>query len=472
MPRRTKIVATYGPAIDSDEAIARVLEAGADVIRLNFSHGDHAGHGAAIARIRAAADRAGRAVAILQDLRGPKVRLGVLPGDGVDLAAGATVLLAAAETTKDPRALLPVTGYPTLAQDVVAGQTILLDDGAVRLRAAETTPEGVRCEVLVGGRLSSHKGINFPETRLASLETITAKDEEDLRFGLSQEVDWIALSFVRSAADITRLKERIDAHGADTPVIAKIEKKEALADLDAIVTAADGIMVARGDLGVETPLEEVALRQKEIIRECNRQGRIVITATQMLESMITHASPTRAEVSDVSNAILDGSDAVMLSGETAVGAHAVDAVAIMSRIAERTEAMLQGNRALAHSPYLDQVADAVAHAVCQLAQEIEADAILCFTRAGFTARLVSRYRPRSPVVALSPDLRTVRRLAPVWGVRPILVREEGGEAPLDAALREAQEAGIVRKGEKVIVAAGVSPGALWGQPNLIRVEIL
>jgi pyruvate kinase len=470
--RRTKIVATYGPALEADGRLRRLIECGADVIRLNFSHGDHARFLSAIQHIRAESERLGRVVAILQDLRGPKVRVGNLGPSAITLTPGEAVILASGASPGDP-GTIPVDGYPTFREDVRPGEAILLNDGAIRLRAAEVVPSGVRCEVLVGGPLTSNKGINLPETKLRTLDTITAKDEADLAFGIENGVDWIALSFVRCAADVKRLRAKIEKHGADTPIIAKIEKREALQDLDAIVGSADGIMVARGDLGVETELEEVALRQKEIIRECNRQGKAVITATQMLESMIANPVPTRAEVSDVSNAIIDGSDAVMLSGETAVGAYPFEAVSFMARIAERTELMLDAERALARRPFLDSVPDAVAHAACQTAHEIKADALICLTRSGLTARLVSRYRPQCPILAVSPDPQSLRRLALVWGVRPVLGGPEGmRERLVDAALRLVVGAGHLRAGQKVVITGGVSEGVLRGQTNMVRTEVV
>ena len=472
LTRKTKIVATHGPAMAEKDRLEQIIEGGADVIRLNFSHGDHAQHLAAIQAIRAVARRQNRIVAILQDLRGPKIRVGMLSPDPVELSVGETVRLTAAASSDDPK-MIPIDGYPTFQEDVKPGEIVLVNDGAVRLRATEMKRSSLECEVLIGGPVFSRKGINLPETRLRTLETITAKDEADLAFGIQQEVDWIALSFVRSAEDVNRLRAAIASLGTDTPIIAKIEKREALRDLNAIVDAADGIMVARGDLGVETALEEVALRQKEIIRECNRQGKLVITATQMLESMMAHPTPTRAEVSDVSNAIIDGSDGIMLSGETAVGAYPVEATTFMARIAERTERMLDSERAVARQPFLESVPDAVAHAACLTAYEIKADALVCLTRSGLTARLVSRYRPACPIFAVSPDPRTARRLAPVWGVRPLLGGTQTGEWEcIEAALSGVLEAGVLRKGQRIVITGGVSPGVLRRQTNLIRVEIL
>ncbi len=473
MSRNTKIVATYGPAVASNETLTALVQAGVDVVRLNMSHGDHAQHKQAIAQVRQIAAEVGRPVALLLDLRGPKIRVGTLAQDPQTLVQGNEVVLVTTPGAGHPGETLPIEGYPALGEDVKAGERILLDDGAIRLRVLQVGPIGIRCEIEVGGDVRSRRGVNLPQTHLRSLATLTAKDLDDLELGLAHGVDYMALSFVRSAQDVQSLKERIAARGASIPVIAKIEKREALEDLSAIVASADGIMVARGDLGVETALEEVALRQKEIIRACNRQGKVVITATQMLESMIAHATPTRAEVSDISNAIFDGTDALMLSGETAIGAHPVEAVAIMARIAERTETALDGERLLAQRPFLHQVPDAVAHAACVTAHEIEARALVCLTHSGNTARLVSRYRPKCPVIAFSPDGAVVRRLAIVWGVTPVQLGEDlHGEELIAAGLAKARETGLVREGDRVVITAGVSAGALRGQTNLVRVETL
>lgn len=480
MTRKTKIVATHGPALAGDERLRAALEAGVDVVRLNLSHAGHDQHRAALRAVRGTADAIGREVGVLLDLRGPKIRVGALEPEPRPLASGDRVVLvpcAAAGAMPAPagadRSAIPIDGHPTLAEDVRPGESVLLDDGALRLRVTGVRPCGIDCEVVIGGELRSRKGVNLPETRLASLECPTEKDWQDLAFGLSEGVDWIALSFVRSAADITRLRERIRAAGGSQPVIAKIEKREALADLEAIVRSADGVMVARGDLGVETELAEVTLRQKEIIRACNRQGRVVITATQMLESMIRRSSPTRAEVADVSNAIFDGTDALMLSGETAVGEHPVEAIAVMASIAEHTEGALDAGRLLAESPYLEEVPDVVAHAACVTAHEVRAAALLCLTRSGLTARLVSRYRPACPVLALSPSAAVVRRLALVWGVRPVeLAIDLPGDALVAAALAAVRERGLVAPGARVVVTAGMGSGVLAGQTNLLRVEVV
>jgi len=478
MGRKTKIVATYGPAVADPQTLERLLAAGVDVVRMNMSHGEPAEHEKAITDVRRIAARLGRPVAVLLDLRGPKIRLGRLADEPVEVCAGESVFLAdgpgAQAPARDERmTVLPVEGYPRLHEDVRPGEPVLLDDGAVRLEAVTPRTDGVECRVLVDGPLSSHKGVNLPATKLVALDIPTEKDWADLDFGLAHGVDWIALSFVRSGADIRRLQQGIAARGAQAPVIAKIEKREALAHLDEILAAADGVMVARGDLGVETELEEVALHQKEIIRACNRAGKVVITATQMLESMVTQASPTRAEVADVSNAIFDGTDAIMLSGETAVGRYPVEAVSYMARIAERTDDAIAKDPCLAERPYLSGVPDAVAHAACVTAQQIGAQALVCLTRSGLTARLVSRYRPQCSIVAASPRAETVRRLALVWGVRPTLFDERpDGHTQAEEALDAARAAGFVKAPGRVVITAGVSTGALRGQTNLVRVEEL
>jgi pyruvate kinase len=484
--RNTKIVATYGPALANDERLRAALRAGANVFRLNMSHADHAAHAAAIRAIREASAGAGMPTAILLDLRGPKIRVGALGVGAIRLAAGETVTLEPGADPGDPGAAapavrlappapghIPIDGYPALGRDVRAGEPVLLDDGELRLIVREATPAGVRCEVVVGGELRAHKGVNLPETQLASLECPTPRDWDDLAFALAQGVDWIALSFVRQAQDIARLRARIEAAGADTPIIAKIEKREALRDLEAIVAAADGVMVARGDLGVETELAEVTLRQKEIIRACNRAGKVVITATQMLESMIHHPTPTRAEVADVSNAIFDGTDALMLSGETAVGEYPIEAIAFMASIAGHTETALDAGRALAARPFLDEVPDAVAHAACVTAHEIGAAALVCLTRSGLTARLVSRYRPGCPIIAMCATPATARRLAPVWGVAALeMAPQLPDEERVAAALAGVRHAGLVPAGGKVVLTAGVGSSSLSRRTNLVRVEVM
>ncbi len=472
MTRNTKIVATYGPATASAEKVAEILDAGADVIRLNFSHGALDSHREAITTIRNVASKMGKHTAILQDLRGPKIRVGVLEPDMVLLKHGDSVRLYPGSGPGSAMEI-PVEGCPSLTRDLKTGHDVLLNDGAIRLHVKHVGADYVECEVVVGGELSSRKGVNFPDSSLEGIATVTEKDRADLEFGLEHGVDIVALSFVRSADDIRLLRSIMKEQGKMVPIVAKIEKREALKDLNRIVAEADGVMVARGDLGVETRLEEVTIWQKEIIRECNRQGKVVITATQMLESMIEHPVPTRAEVSDVANAIMDGTDAVMLSGETAVGSFPREAVEMMVRIASRTERVLDRERLLAQHPFTDEVRDAVAHAACVVAHEVRADALICRTRSGATARLVSRYRPRCPIIAVSPKPATVRQLGLVWGVQAIeSAYVEEDEGLMVAAIEDAKRAGLVREGQTVVVTAGISSGRLHGETNMVRVEVL
>ncbi len=469
----TKIIATYGPAVMDEDKLTGIIAAGADVIRLNFSHGEYDSHRAAVQQIRTIAARLDAGVAILQDLRGPKIRLGILEPDVFSLQDDATVYVYTGDTTGTPDHL-PVNGYDTLAEDVKPGEAILLNDGTVRLKVVGVNAKNeIECKVINGGEIASRKGVNLPETDLKTLETITDKDWADLAFGCELDVDFIALSFVRNAEDVNKLKAKILKHGKEIPVIAKIEKREALVNLDMIIAAADGIMVARGDLGVETDLEEVALHQKDIIRACNQQGKVVVTATQMLETMVHAPVPTRAEVSDISNAIFDGTDAIMLSAETATGKYPLETVRIMDRIARRTEQGLDPNRMLAKNPFMQDIGDAVAHAACVTANEIGAKALVCLTRSGLTAQLVSRYRPSCPVFAISPSENTVRQMSIVWGVMALQVEPGMVEEKLILRSMELiQETGMIKKGDRVVITAGVSHGDLRGQTNLVRVEII
>jgi pyruvate kinase len=415
--RRTKIVCTLGPATDRGSVLRRLVRAGMDVARLNFSHGVAADHVRRIEQVRAEAQEAGRTVAILQDLQGPKIRLGDFADpNGVLLNGGREVLIM-------PGAFLGTaeriaTTYRRLAHDVKAGDSILINDGAVELRVLGTDGQTVRARVVRGGRVLPHKGLNMPGCDITA-PPLTEKDLRDLEIGLEHEVDYVALSFVRRAHDVLALRRRLRAANRNTPIIAKLEKPEAIENLDEILSACEGVMVARGDLGVELSPEVVPLLQKKIIRRANAAGRIVITATQMLESMIQNPRPTRAEASDVANAILDGTDAVMLSGETAAGAFPVEAFEMMSRIAFSTQ---QGDVGLIPARPDHRAigfAHALSHAARQIAQDdSEVQAIACYTKSGTTARLLSKDRPGLPVYAFSPDAHVRRQLALYWGVTP------------------------------------------------------
>jgi len=468
--RRTKIVATIGPACDAPERLDALLAAGVDVARLNFSHEDRAAHGARIRRLREAAARAGRHLAILQDLAGPKVRVGPMADGPVALQPGQAFAITSRPVPGDAERVS--TNTPQLPAAVRPGDHLLLADGALELEVESADAETIRARVLVGGTLGAGKGINLP-SRSLDVPSLTAKDEADLAFGVEQGVDLVAVSFVRGAADVEAARDRLRAAGGDQPLVAKIEKHEALADLDAIVAAADGVMVARGDLGVETPLASVPRVQKRIIAACNHAGKPVITATQMLLSMVESRRPTRAEVADVANAVLDGSDALMLSEETAVGAQPAEAVAVMARAAADAEIgfphdhWLQRGEAGACPP-----PEAVARGACELARELDAAALVAFTYSGSTARLAARCRPRQPVLALTPREATCRRLSLVWGVRPALCEDLADtDAMLARAAAAAAEAGLAGPGQRLVVIAGLPMGKPGGT-NLIKVETL
>lgn len=480
---RTKIVCTIGPASREPETLRQLMLAGMDVARLNFSHGDQPTHAENIERIRAAAVEVGRAcpeqsqraVAILADLQGPKLRVGTMEGVGVPLLEGTQVTLTTDDVIGRGPEALPVQ-YGTLPRLVSPGDHILLDDGLLELQVLTTSETEIHCQVLAGGILKSRKGINLPRVPL-DIPAITAKDRQDLAFALAHQVDWIALSFVRTAAEVLELKSLIrdlSSQEEPVPVVAKIEKPEALDNIDAIIAAADAIMVARGDLGIEISPEEVPMAQKRIIEKCNREGVPVITATQMLESMIQNPRPTRAEASDVANAILDGTDAIMLSGETSIGAHPVEAVRTMVRIADQVEAhrpkifacpFLTPERRATHT-----VADAVSHAARETAHDLNAAAIITPTASGYTARLMSRYRPRSPIVAVTPSPAVQRQLMLYWGVTSLLApRTDNTDELIAQAVQAARDHGLVKEGDTVVITAG-SAGSKPGTTNLIKVH--
>ena len=412
--RRTKIVATLGPASDPEEIVERLARTGVDCFRLNFSHGGQADHLERIRRVRAVEGRVGRPIAILADLQGPKLRVGELP-DPVMLETGSFVTLAGRGDAQDGDLEL---GFEIdLALHLRRGHDVLINDGLVRLRVVEARERRVRCSVEIGGLVSSNKGVNLPGTYLP-IPSITQADRDNLAFALEHEVDYVALSFVRRPEDVEDLKKLVQAAGSRARVIAKIEKSEAMEHLDAIVDVSDGVMVARGDLGVEIGAADVPLVQKLVIRSARDAGRTVITATQMLESMIRQPEPTRAEASDVANAVLDGTSALMLSGETAVGRYPMEAVAMMNRIARAVEPSLSY-----HDPGRrreGEMSAIIAHAACDIAEELDAPVIAVPTQSGSTARQVSRFRPRRPIVAASPRQHVLQQLALEWGVVPVV----------------------------------------------------
>ncbi len=470
MPR-TKIVCTIGPASRSPEKLEHLIAAGMNVARLNFSHGSHEEHEEVIVRLREIAARLGRPLAILQDLAGPKIRIGEIATGTVHLQAGVRFILTTEAVPGDEHRV-SIT-YSALPRDVRPGDTLLLNDGALELRVEETREDEIICRVVVGGPLSSHKGINVP-TRSLRVPSITEKDRDDLAFGLERGVDYVALSFVRSSADVLQARRLMAERGRIVPLIAKIEKHEALAHIDEIIEVVDGIMVARGDLGVETPLEKVPLVQKMLIHKCNRAGKPVITATQMLRSMVNNPRPTRAEVTDVANAILDGTDAVMLSEETAVGKYPVEAVQMMVRIAEDAESGFPFSAWASRLEPGEPVSlpEAVSRAACALAENIRARSIITFTQSGSTARLVAKYRPRPPILAPTPLEETYRRLALIWGVIPMLSETtQTTDEMMEKAFAAARRAGLVKRGDTVVITAGV-PLGIPGTTNLIKAEIL
>ena len=486
-PRRTKIVCTLGPATASEERIETLIQAGMDVARINFSHGTQEEHKATIARVRSVAARLDRPVAVLQDLQGPKIRTGALEhGQPVTLRDGQQLIITT--TSLAGTADRVSTTYEALPQDVKPGDTILLSDGAIELQVASVTATDVLCAVIHGGILAEHQGINLPGVEV-SAPALTEKDRADLAFGVSQRVDYMALSFVRTPEDVRAAKEMIAAllartppeeHGPEglhasayaaermIPVIAKLEKPEAIERLDAILEASDGVMVARGDLGVEMPLERVPVVQKQIIRQANAKGLPVITATQMLESMVHNPRPTRAEASDVANAILDGTDAVMLSAETSVGAFPVEAVQVMARIACETEESLPVRSQTAKP--CASLAQAVAVSAQTLADKANAPLIAVFTRTGASARLISKERPRASIVAYTPFETVYRRLALWWGVMPRHSELLGSTEELIAWVdRQLQKEQLVTLGEEIVIMGGM-PIAGRARTNFLKLH--
>ncbi|MFZ5899464.1 MAG: pyruvate kinase [Bacillota bacterium] len=468
--RHTKIVCTIGPASESPETLKKMILAGMNVARLNFSHGSYEEHRRRIEAVRTAAGELNKNVAVLLDLKGPKIRVGDLASP-LHLKAGDRVTLTI-EQADGTASRIPV-NYPRLPREVSPGGTILLADGLIALKVLAAAETDVHCQVLNDGVLTSRKGLNLPGVR-TSIEAVTEKDVADIHFGVSLDVDYVAASFVRRADDILDVRRVLEEAKSDALIIAKIETWEAISNLDEIIQVSDGIMVARGDLGLEINAEEVPLVQKQIIRNCNKVGKPVITATQMLESMVHNPRPTRAEASDVANAILDGTDAVMLSAETAVGEYPVEAVATMARIASRVEEalpydeILDRNRVAARGT----VTDAIAYGTCTTATDLGAAAIVTATQSGYTARMVARYRPRCPIVAVTPSQKVLRQMALVWGVHPLLVREiSDTDTMIAASIQAALDARFIKGGDLVVITAGV-PVGVSGTTNLIKVHIV
>jgi pyruvate kinase len=464
MSKRTKIIATIGPASSSPAIIAKLIRAGMDAARLNFSHGDRKDHVNRIRLIRREADRAGKQIAIIQDLQGPKLRVGAVEHDAITLKRGDSLTLTIKKVLGTSR-MVSIT-YPRLIKDLKIGDTVLLDDGRLALRVSRKNAQSLVCKVARGGVLKSHKGVNLPGTYL-SLPSLSLKDKNDLRFGVKQGVDYVALSFVRSAADILHTRRFIQSLRANIPIIAKIEKPEAIENLDEIIRSADGVMVARGDLGVEMSPEQVPLLQKKIIEACNCIEKPVITATQMLESMIEDPQPTRAEASDVANAILDGTDCVMLSGETAVGKHPVQAVAVMAKIAIEAETSVRPRRP---NTDLSGPDESVAHASCRAAEEQHARAIVTFTQSGSTALLVSKHRPRMSVIAPTPFEQVARKISLYWGVTPVILKtKKTTDDMITSVERVMLKKKLARLHDLIVITAGV-PIGVAGSTNMLKIH--
>lgn len=469
--RRTKIVATIGPASRDRAVLQRLIEAGVDVVRLNFSHGQHEEHLAVMELVREIAVRSGHAVALLQDLSGPKIRTGkVKDGKPIALHDGQTLAITTDETIEGTPELIS-TSYDPLPRDVSPDDTILLDDGNLELKVLESSGETVRCVVVHGGLLKSNKGMNLPGVKL-SVPALTEKDRHDLAFGVRNGVDFVALSFVRRAQDVEECRALIRSLGGNVPVIAKIEKREAVDDLPSILEVSDGLMVARGDLGVELSTEEVPTLQKRIIEMANGAGRVVITATQMLESMIENPRPTRAEASDVANAILDGTDAIMLSAETASGRFPVEAVETMARIAGYTEEHY-GLRAPSRvrGAEASLVARSLARVASTVCEELACRLIVTFTESGATARLVSSFRPNAPIAAITPHESAQRALSLWWGVLPL---RSDPCATTDEMIVQGEallkRKGLAVSGDRILMLAGQSQTA--GATNMLRVHVI
>ncbi len=463
--RRTKIVCTIGPASASDKVLEGLISAGMNVARLNFSHGDYAFHRRIIRKIRQLERKLDRPVAILQDLPGPKIRIGAVAGDHVRLQTQRPFVLT---TRKILGTELAVSvNFAGLTRTVKKGDPILLGDGEIELEAVQISGDEVKCRIVVGGVLGSHKGIHFPQSSL-NIRALTSRDKQDLAFGIAQRVDMVALSFVRTSEDILYARREIKKRGSSVPIIAKIEKHEALDNLDAILENVDGIMVARGDLGLEIAQERIPTVQKMMIRKANHLGKPVITATQMLRSMVWNPRPTRAEVADIANAILDGTDALMLSEETAAGDYPLEAIKIMAQVAEETEKILEPRQLFAGLKRT--VPEAISRSAISLAQDLQVKAFLIPTTSGGTARLIARYRPQQPIIAVSPVPQTVKMLCLVWGVQAVPIRGfKNTDEMVRLLQKKAVELGVVKPKDLVAITAGL-PLHQAGTTNMITVK--
>ena len=467
--RRTKIVCTMGPATDSRPAMEQLIKGGMNIARFNLSHGTHNEHAQRIRTLRQLARDSATPVAMLLDMPGPKYRTGKLKGGQAVLRRAAPVTITTRQT-KGNAGLVSV-NLPTLAQDIKVGDTVLLDDGALQLKVLEKRGTEIRCGVIVGGILTEGRGLAMPGMR-NSAPFITEALRKSIGFAVRHQPDWLALSFVSSADDVNSVRTILHRHGVEIPIIAKIERGAALDGFDGILMASDGIMVARGDLGVDIPLERVPLVQKEIIKKCNQAGKPVITATQMLESMISAPWPTRAEVTDVANAIFDGTDAVMLSGETSIGKYPTQAVGMMAKIAREAEDKLPYEQVLSErARWLEQkTSELISYSACHTAQILKAKALVAFTQSGSTAGRVSKYRPRMPIVAITPDAAVAKRLVLRWGVYPFQIAGASSVEELFATgARLSKELGLAKRGDLIVTTGGI-PVGVAGSTNLLKVS--
>jgi len=466
--RRTKIVATIGPASSSPEMIRQLIGAGMDVARLNFSHGKYEDHATVIRSLRKISDELNKPVTILQDLQGPKIRVGQLPGGKIEIRPGEIVTLLPIDEYKSETSTIPI-DYPYVAEEAKPGMQVLLADGLFELEVTGIIGNGVLCRVVEGGCLTDHKGVNFPNLNLR-LPSLTDKDIRDLDFGLSQDVDWVSLSFVRSAEDVITLRNLITEQGFQKPIIAKIEKPQAVDHLEEIVNVVQGIMVARGDLGVEMSPDKVPMLQKRIIELCNRTGKTVITATQMLESMIHEPRPTRAEASDVANAIIDGTDAIMLSGETAMGEYPVKAVEMMVKIALDVETRIEF-KTYPPAGHSDMIA--LSRAANQMEDVINPACIVVLTTSGRSAQFIAAERPKSPVFAFTRHLKVYHGLNLLWGIKPILIEDHADtfEEMVVIAEKNLVQRNLAVPGDKIILIGGI-PAHEAGGTNFIKVHTI
>lgn len=468
MLKKTKIVATIGPATDNKETMEKMVKAGMNVVRLNFSHGDFAEHLNRVKLARSVSKKVGRPIGILQDLSGPKIRTGDFKDGIVALKKGQSFVITARKCAGDAGKVS--VNYKNLPFEVKKGDIIMLNDGKNKLVVEKVSGSDIHCKVLVGGRIRGRRGVNIPGVYL-NISALTAKDKRDIKFGIENDVDFMAISFVRTAKDILSLRSILKKAGADIHIIAKIETREAVDNIDEIIEAADGIMVARGDLAIEVSAERVPILQKMIIKKCNIVGKPVIIATQMLESMINNPVPTRAEVSDVANAVLDGADAVMLSEETTLGNHSVKAVELMNRVARYAEENFDYGGAMRReiSP-AESVADSMSYSAANICRSVDAKAIIALTESGFTARMISRYKPKRSILALTPNRKTFGRLSLSFGCYPRLIKNfKNLEEVVETAKKMAVEHKMAKKGDKIVIAAGI-PFGVSGTTNLVLAQ--